>query len=99
MPFALIVPAAFLWLIGTFWGGFVAAKLWLWFMVGLGVVPITYWHAVGLSALIGVFLGSRGLDRDSDPTKYGEKIRYGFVCALLIPAMCLASGWVAHANM
>ncbi len=99
MTFALIVSAALLWLIGTFWGGFVAAKLWFWFMVPLGAVHITYWHAVGLSALLSVFLGSRGLDRENDPAKYGQKITHGFVCALLIPAVCLASGWVAHANM
>lgn len=31
--------------------GFVLLKLWAWFVVPLGVVPITFWHAVGIDCV------------------------------------------------
>jgi polyferredoxin len=99
MGIALAISAVVMWVVGIFWGGFVAAKLWLWFMVPLGSMPITYWHAAGLSALLAVFLGSRGLSHDDDPAKYGERIRHGLISVALIPLLCFGSGWVAHLNM
>jgi hypothetical protein len=88
-----------LWAIGVFWGGFVEAKLWNWFMVPLGSGHINYWQAAGLSALLAVFLGSRGLQRDDDEEKAGDRLVYSFVCVTLIPLLGLTSGWIAHVSM
>lgn len=83
-------------LITIFWGGFVTATLWGWFMVPLGVKAITYWHAVGLGALFGVFTGSRGLQKEGEA---GDIVLYGLVMAAAIPAVCLAFGWLAKINL
>lgn len=99
MPIVIGIALLVLWAIGVFWGGFVASTLWDWFMVPLGMVSINYWHASGLSALLAVFLGPRGLHRAEDKDDVGAELTYGFVCAVLIPLMGLAAGWVAHQNM
>jgi hypothetical protein len=91
-----IVP---LWAIGVFWGGFVEARLWNWFMAPLGTPHINFWQASGLSALFGVFLGSRGMDRDDSQENAGKRLWHSFVCVTLIPALGLLGGWIAHVNM
>ncbi|KVP17288.1 hypothetical protein [Burkholderia ubonensis] len=97
MGIAIAVPI--LWLIGVFWGGFVASTLWGWFMVPLGVVGINYWHAAGLAALLSVFLGGRGMSQADDKSDLGKEITFGFVCAVAIPLLALLAGWIAHLNM
>lgn len=82
-------------IIGIFWGGFVTATLWGWFMVPLGVKAITYWHAVGLSALVGMFLGSRGIEKRDD----SDAFIFGLVMSVVIPAIGLAFGWLAKINL
>lgn len=74
--------------------------LWGWFLVPLGVPAITFWHASGLGALLGVFLGPRGISRTSEgPRTMDSEITYHLCCAVLIPLFSLLSGWVAHHNM
>ncbi len=38
--------------ISIYWLGFVFSALWAWFIVPLGVVAITPWHAVGITLLM-----------------------------------------------
>lgn len=82
--------------IDIFWGGYVTALLWGWFMVPLGVHPINYWHAVGIGALLSVFLGSRGMPTDKKPP---ELILKGLLMVALIPFFSLLLGWLAKTNM
>jgi hypothetical protein len=85
-------------LLGIFWGGFVAATLWGWFMIPLGVKAIGYWHAVGLAALLNVLLGSRGINKTHD-----ENVQYiaikGLFYATIIPLFCLGLGYLAKLNV
>ena len=37
------------------WGAYVISKLWLWFVVPVGVIPVTWTHAWGLWLLSGMF--------------------------------------------
>ena len=85
-------------LIQIFWGGYVAATLWGWFMVPLGVVAITYWHAVGLGSLLSVYLGSRGTSSNSDES-LGEVLLKGLLLSVIIPLVSLGLGWLAKINM
>lgn len=84
--------------IGIFWGGYVASTLWAWFLVPLGVKAITYWHAAGISALLGVFLGSRGL-RENKKESLTDSAWFGLFSGLIIPLLCLGIGWIAKLNM
>lgn len=47
-------------LISAGWGGFVLATLWGWFVVPLGVVPIIWWQAAGLTATSNMLTGGAG---------------------------------------
>lgn len=51
----VLIGVAAVMAVGIFWGGYVAATLWGWFMVPLGVSAIGYWHAVGLGSLMAAF--------------------------------------------
>ena len=96
MPFALSFLV--IWAINVFWGGFVAATLWGWFAVPLGVPAITFWHAAGLGALLSVFLGSRGVPL-AEKSDAGALQLLAFIYSVFIPLLSLAAGWVAHVNM
>jgi hypothetical protein len=71
------------------WRGFVATKLWLWFVVPhFGLAPLPLHIAIGLSALIGLYHAYR-------PT--ADKDDKGFLSiffSLLLPALSLLFGWV-----
>ena len=42
-----------LWIIATVFGGWVMTYLWKWFIVPLGVPPITLFHALGINLMAG----------------------------------------------
>lgn len=86
-------------LLSIFWGGYVTATLWGWFLVPLGVKSITYWHAVGISTLIGSFLGTRGVDQGRDDESMFSAFATSLLGSTLLPAMCLALGWLAKINL
>lgn len=90
---AFIVSAT----ISIFWGGYVTATLWGWFMVPLGVKAITYWHAVGLGALFSVFMGSRGTGNKEEDA--AEAATLSIFASAVIPAILLAFGWLAKINL
>lgn len=91
-----LIALVLLSLVGVFWGGFVLAELWGWFMVPLGVHAITYLHAAGLATLLSVMLGSRGLQSSESGD---EALITGFIYAFLIPFLGLVVGWVIHHNL
>jgi hypothetical protein len=84
-------------LISIFWGGFVTTTLSRWFMVPLGVKAISYCHAVGLGALLGMSLGDRGINTTEDDAARGAVQE--IVMAAFVPTICLGFGWFAKVNM
>jgi hypothetical protein len=80
-------------LINIFFGGFVLAQLWAWFIVPLGAIAITYTHAVGISCLINTVLGSRGYSESNDDEPMQLAMFKMLLFSILIPAGTLATGW------
>ncbi|WP_343177070.1 hypothetical protein [Pseudomonas sp. 4810-S13] len=97
MGVALGVVVAFA--LNIFWGGYVAATLWGWFVVPLGVMAITYWHAVGLTCVVAAFARVKNDDSIKEPESLGEGVAKSVFMAVIIPAILLATGWFAHNHM
>ena len=76
VPFAFAVGA---------WYGLAISMNWNWFMVPLGVPPITFGHAMGFSVLTGLFLS--WLPKISEPKTI-------WINVLVVPPTAIASGWV-----
>lgn len=83
----------------VFWGGYVAATLWEWFVVPLGVKAITYWHAVGLTCVVAAFAGVKNDDNIKETDSLSEVVTKSILIAVLIPAFLLVMGWFAHRHM
>lgn len=84
-------------LLFVFWGAYVTSILWAWFVVPLGVMAITYWHAVGLSCVVTAFIGVR-----TDDNKNGAEAESAWNHAYLsavMPALMLGIGWLAKSQM
>ncbi|MFL1449421.1 hypothetical protein ACI77O_13570 [Pseudomonas tritici] len=84
-----------------FWGGYVANTLWGWFVVPLGVIEISYWHAVGLICVVRLFVGGLGKEKKgagSDDIEKNIKKEAPKLIGKAIgdPAYLLAIGALAH---
>lgn len=80
-------------MIGIFFGGAALEQLWKWFVVPLGVPTISLPHALGLSATLHMFLGTRGLyfKRGEDED---DRIIFNLAASAVLPATFLAFGYV-----
>lgn len=70
---------------------FTIATLWGWFVVPLGVIPLSYAQAYGISLLASVLLGARGVDTEKGKTTVGV--------AITINILALLFGYVAVSFM
>jgi len=82
------------------WGGFVAATLWGWFLIPLGLPAILWWQAAGIVTTVFSFSGYAGAFsvisgmkameiEDDKHQKYAA-----FVFSILLPACALLNGWL-----
>lgn len=60
-------------------GAFTISTLWGWFVVPLGVKSVTMAHAYGLSTMVTVFMGMRGLQGSNS----GEVLAGGIILNIL----------------
>jgi hypothetical protein len=84
------------------WGGFALAKLWGWFLVPLGVMPITWWHAGGLFSVQTLISGGgttyawiaalKSMNVESKHSKW-----LVLFMSIVIPATTLGTGWLVKA--
>ena len=82
--------------------GFVGSKLWLWFLVPLGLPKISILGAAGIAMLVRLFIyayenpfGYNDGDKErTTPEKVGR-----VVGILLLPWMTLLIGYIIHINM
>ncbi len=90
------------------WTGYVMSVLWGWFIVPLGVIPITVWHAIGISSLIRVFTAKRSsltkpdkaLKQTNDPGEFTVKeVLEDFFFIIYLSTFLLFIGSIANLNM
>jgi len=69
--------------------GLVLSILWRWFVVPLGVVPLSLTLAMGVGLTAGFLFGNAADAHEKD----GDKILRGLVTR---PALALVFGWIIH---
>lgn len=78
----------------SFFDAFVLWKLWTWFIVPLGVVHISYWHAYGLDVFFGLIAAGAVVYYGKDQT---ENDRFELIVGKAVGfAFALGAGYVAH---
>lgn len=80
--------------------GFVGAKLWLWFLVPLGLPKISILHTAGIAMIARLFTyeGPFGYTYNDKEHSTAEKVRR-FIGLLLLPWITLLIGYLIHINM
>lgn len=76
-------------------GGWVTVKLWDWFVVPLGVTPLSLWWAVGINILAGHVC--KNAPDSYDPTL--PEIIGRVLSAATTYLLVLLFGWIAHVWM
>jgi len=81
----------------TLFKGLAISKLWLWFIVPLGVMPIGVIHGVGLAVILVLFTGSYPhVDKDEDSADI--MIRHQ-IFSVMLTGLCFLSGYIYHLFM
>lgn len=75
----------------SIWRGFVAVKLWAWFVVPqFGLAPLPIAIAIGLSLLVSLPTPTRVHSSEEDSKQEARNL----ITALLSPALALLMGWI-----
>lgn len=90
--------------INVFWGGFVIARLWAWFVMPLGAPFIGVLHAAGLVLLFQLAMGTRGIELrillgEITPKQRSQMVVVQAILAAVAPAIGLLMGWLIHMGM
>ena len=78
-----------------FLAGFVLMRLWHWFIAPLGIMDLTFWHAMGLS-LVASFFSSNTRSREERGFDYYDRAWRDGIWRLPITLMI---GWLFHLAM
>lgn len=78
------------------WYSWVLTKLWAWFLVPLGMVPVGILGAYGASLVV-VYM-TKSPKKDEDATN-SEKLGWAIGVAVLKPSVFLVVGWLTYAIM
>lgn len=87
MVFALIIALPF----GAVLAGFTISKLWLWFLVPIGLPVISIPQAIGIDILFS-FLASKS--HNHDEREFSEKMGQAFSGLLIAPLFILFIGYI-----
>jgi len=88
MVFLIIIGG----IIATLLKGIALISLWNWFVVPLGVMPIGFWHALGLSSLITYLTIYQIPEKTPNPTK-------SLIESCILSLIILFFGWIYHMFM
>lgn len=84
---------------GVFVNGLAAMLLWGWFVAPIGVMAIGYWHAIGVSLVVGL-LARRAQTADANTfAQVWSEAWNRIVHGLFRPALFIAIGWLVHQVM
>ncbi len=84
--------ASFIYIPGMFWWGYATWLLWGWFVVPLGVIEISYFHALGLGLVAGMFVGTSFVKRNMEPETQ-------IATMLLGPPLMIGMGALFHLGL
>jgi hypothetical protein len=87
----MIVGAVIVIIVGALIGGYVLAKMWLWFIVPFGAPEIEIAHAIGISLLAGLFTSSSSSDDKYEST---AEVVTKLIATLIAPFILLGFGWI-----
>ena len=79
-----------LWPFHAMWAGWIIHLMWQWFVVPLGVSPISVTHAIGLGILVSL-LTKDAPQPDDDPDR---AFVYITLVAFIRPALALLLAWI-----
>ena len=85
-------------LVSTIVTGYVVSQLWGWFVIPLGLPPITMWHAYGVSLLFNFmcpYLDTADLAKKDGITS-GELVGKALMLLVFRPALVLLFGYLVH---
>lgn len=77
----------------TVLSGFVIMVLWGWFIVPLGLVPISLAHAIGIDLLVTFIVTTNA--SNSTQTLFWDR----FIFAIALTLVALMGGWIVHLFM
>lgn len=88
-------------LIEFLWSGFLIAQFWNWFIVPLGVVPITLIGAIGFRLVVkALFLSSKGLSKEIGNAKVDIAGQFKDLALMIVIGVVLfGGGAIVHALM
>ena len=81
--------------------GFAIVYLWKWFVIPLGVVPISFWWGMGLSVVFSIFMPKPSLEKGSDDERQEDfrKSMTDMVAEITTSVALLGMGWVIQCFM
>lgn len=78
------------------WAAFALSLMWGWFVVPLGVGPISAWHAFGLTVMVSLL--RTDLDKHEDQTPLTRLSQIAVFAGLIVP-FCLFLAWLAKGSI
>jgi hypothetical protein len=93
--FAGIMLAVFAIIVGVALHGYTVMHMWTWFVVPLGVMSLSYWHAFGLCAVVRYMTFTNTHLLAKKDHKWWEPV----VMAVSVPAGVLLIGYIIHCLM
>lgn len=87
--------------VGSIFQGYVLSKMWLWFVVPLGVVELPVAHAIGISLTAGLLTHQHdtSLDEDEERLPFGDRLAVRIIAENMLTAMVWGAGAVVHLFM
>ena len=75
--------------------GIVLVTLWKWFIVPFGIMPITFWHGLGIAGIIGYLTYHQTPKKEDKDVDFSRAI----LISITFSIITLFFGWIFHSFM